>query len=77
MPLEAVFPAAGEFGRRVRARRNELGLSLEALAHKAGLHWTYLGSVERGQRNIALYNILRLVDALDTDAGTLLDGLKP
>ncbi len=47
-----------EFGRRVRARRHEMGLSQEALAERAGLHWTYVGSVERGERNIALRNVV-------------------
>ena len=70
-----LFPAAGTFGSRVRERRTELGLSQEALADRAGLHWTYVGSVERGQRNVALQNILKLAAALEVDSGTLLRGL--
>ncbi|HUP68627.1 MAG TPA: helix-turn-helix transcriptional regulator [Acidimicrobiales bacterium] len=65
------------FGRRVRDRRLDLGISQEALAEAAGLHRTYVGSVERGERNIALINILRLADALDLDAAELVIGLKP
>lgn len=64
-------------GRRVRHRRLYLGISQEALAEAAGLHRTYVGSVERGERNIALINILRLADALDLDAAELVIGLKP
>ncbi|HEX2039601.1 MAG TPA: helix-turn-helix transcriptional regulator [Acidimicrobiales bacterium] len=64
------------FGQRVRARRVELGLSQEALAQLAGLHRTYVGSLERGERNVALINILRLGRALEIDAGTLISGIS-
>ncbi len=64
------------FGQRVRARRVELGLSQEALAQLAGLHRTYVGSLERGERNVALINILRLGRALEIDAGTLITGIN-
>ena len=69
-------PATVVFGQRVRARRQELGLSQEALARLAGLHRTYVGSLERGERNVALINILRLGQALDVDAGTLISGIN-
>jgi transcriptional regulator with XRE-family HTH domain len=52
------------FGERVRALRERSGLSQEALAAKAGIHRTYMGGVERGERNICLKNILRLSEAL-------------
>jgi len=52
------------FGKEVRARRCELTLTQEELAEKAGLHPTYVGSVERGERNIALENIIVLAQAL-------------
>jgi DNA-binding XRE family transcriptional regulator len=47
-PLSATLAA---FGARVRARRLELGWSQEDAAHEIGVHWTYLGQVERGQRS--------------------------
>jgi transcriptional regulator with XRE-family HTH domain len=72
----AIFEGAAEFGRRVRSRRSELELSQEALADRAGLHWTYIGSVERGRRNISLQNILKLAYALDVDAGELLREIR-
>lgn len=52
------------FGERVRALREQTGLSQEALAAKAGIHRTYMGGVERGERNICLRNIVRLAEAL-------------
>lgn len=69
--------ALRKFGARVREARTELGLSQEALAEAAGLHRTYIGTVERGERNPALVNILRLAEALNVDAGDLLRGIKP
>jgi transcriptional regulator with XRE-family HTH domain len=74
---EPVSDALAEFGARVRARRNELGLSQEALADQSGLHWTFVGQVERGRRNLSLHNLLKLADALETDPGKLVEGLKP
>ncbi|MGI8667496.1 MAG: helix-turn-helix domain-containing protein [Jatrophihabitans sp.] len=67
--------ATAEFGRRVRVRRNELGLTQEALADLAHLHWTFVGQVERGRRNLTLHNILKLAAALDIDAAMLVNGL--
>ncbi|HVE47476.1 MAG TPA: helix-turn-helix transcriptional regulator [Acidimicrobiales bacterium] len=64
------------FGQRLRDRRLELGLSQEALAEAAGLHRNYVGSVERGERNIALVNILRIAGALGVDPGELVAGLE-
>lgn len=54
-PKEPLSEATIEFGRRVRARRQQLGLSQEALAERADLHWTYVGQVERGRRNLTLH----------------------
>ncbi len=53
------------FGLRVRMRRHELEITQEELAEKADLHPTYVGSVERGERNIALENIIALAHALN------------
>ena len=62
-----------EFGRRVRAFRAERGLSQEALADLAGIHRTYVGSVERGERNVALDNIHAIADALEVSPAQLVD----
>jgi transcriptional regulator with XRE-family HTH domain len=53
-----------KFGANVRARRERLGIPQDELAARASLHRTYIGSVERGERNISLANILRLASAL-------------
>ncbi len=52
------------FGARVRQERERQGISQEDLADRAGLHRTYLGGVERGERNVGLLNILRIARAL-------------
>lgn len=51
-------------------------MSQEALAEKADLHRTYMGSVERGERNVSLDNILRIAEALGVDPGELVTGLR-
>lgn len=61
------------FAGALRAARQEQGLSQEALADIAGLHRTYVGSVERGERNISIDNIERLAGALGISAASLLE----
>lgn len=73
---DPVSSATAEFGARVRARRNELGLSQEGLAERCELHWTYIGQAERGQRNLTLHNIIRIAEALEVDPGELVSGLR-
>lgn len=60
------------FGSVVRSRRLALGISQEELAGRANVHRTYIGSVERGERNISLLNIHALAKALVTTPGSLL-----
>jgi len=52
------------FGRQVATLRRGTGMSQQDLGVKAGLHRTYIGGVERGERNISLLNIHRLAEAL-------------
>ena len=61
------------FGRRVRLLRQQLSLSQEELAQRAGIDRTYVGGVERGERNLSLLNVNRLADALGVTARDLLD----
>jgi transcriptional regulator with XRE-family HTH domain len=60
------------FASRLRQIRQLKGLSQEELADMAGLHRTYIGSVERSERNISIDNIERLAKALDVDIIELL-----
>ena len=73
---EKPLAAAVEFGARVRRRRHDREWSIEHLADEAGLHWTYVGSVERGERNVSLQNICRLAKALGVGAEELMAGLE-
>ena len=61
-----------KFGARIRQERVRLGISQEELADRAGLHRTYIGGVERGERNVGLLNLIRLARALDIAPGDLL-----
>ncbi len=54
-----------KFGNRVRELRLSLGLSQEELAARAGVHRTYVGMVERAEKNITLENIEKLANALE------------
>ncbi|MFH2146309.1 MAG: helix-turn-helix transcriptional regulator [Candidatus Omnitrophota bacterium] len=61
------------FGDKVRKLRKDIGLSQEELAHKADLHRTYIGMIERGEKNITLTNIEKISRALGTEIKNLLD----
>ena len=63
-------------GQTVSKRRRALGLSQEGLEEKADLHWTYIGGIERGERNVSLLNIVKIARALGITASRLLTGVK-
>lgn len=63
------------FGRRVRELRLSQGYSQEAFADKCGLDRTYIGGIERGERNVALRNIQVISKALGITISELTDGL--
>lgn len=61
-----------QFGAHVRYLRQLQDLSQEALAEKANMHRTYIGMIERGERNPALLNLVRLANALNISLPELL-----
>lgn len=61
-----------KFGKRVREERLKLGISQEELAERAGLHRTYIGMIERGEKNITLKNIEKIAKALNIPINSLL-----
>jgi transcriptional regulator with XRE-family HTH domain len=64
-----------KFGKKIREVRTERGLSQEALADIANVHRTYIGMVERAEKNITLLNIQKLAKALKVDIKELFDGI--
>ena len=76
--MKARRPSRAILGRTIRAFRERRGVSQEALGDRAGLHRTYVGSVERGERNASFESIDRLLAALSvswTEFGRAIDGL--
>jgi transcriptional regulator with XRE-family HTH domain len=63
-----------KFGQRVRQLRKEKNLSQEDLSFKADLHRTYIGMIERAEKNITLVNIEKIAKALSVDIKELFNG---
>ena len=61
-----------KFGEKVREIRKEKGLSQEQLSFKADLHRTYIGMIERAEKNITLTNIQKIANSLDVSINELL-----
>ncbi len=62
-----------KMGNNIKKIRKKENLSQEELAFKAGLHRTYIGSVERGERNITILNLIKISESLRADLTLLLD----
>ncbi len=65
-----------KLGANIRQLRQAKGLSQEQLAELTGLHRTYIGGVERGERNIGLLNLVRVARALSVTPANLLKDIK-
>jgi transcriptional regulator with XRE-family HTH domain len=63
------------FGKALRQRRNKLGVSQEAFADMCELDRTYIGGIERGERNVALVNIEKLAKTLRLSISELFRGI--
>lgn len=72
MPDPARRDLLTAFGVAVRARRRQNGWSQEEFADRVGLHRTYIGDVERGERNLSLLNIDRIALALEVTLSVLM-----
>lgn len=64
-------PALIKIGKRIRELREERGFSQEGFAYEVGLDRTYMGSVERGERNLAAINLIRIAKVLKVEVGEL------
>ena len=65
-----------KFGKKVRERRLKLGLSQEELAARAEVHRTYIGMIERAEKNITLVNIEKIASALNIKIKDLFNELQ-
>lgn len=63
-------------GQRLRALREERGLSQENFALEAGIARSYYGGIERGQRNLAALNLIRIAAALGVEIGDLFPSVR-
>ncbi|MFV0420804.1 helix-turn-helix domain-containing protein [Oleidesulfovibrio sp.] len=64
-------------GRKIRIRRRHANLTQQALAERAGISYKYLGEIERGQGNLSVEILLKIVSALGIAAGDILDTAEP
>jgi transcriptional regulator with XRE-family HTH domain len=71
MPARNMADIKSKFGARVRKLRLAKGLSQEAFADICGLHRTYVGAIERGERNVSLENIEKIAKALGVSIASL------
>ncbi len=67
--------ALSVFGNNVKVLRNEKQISQEKLAELSELDRTYISSVERGQRNVSILNIIKIAEALGVKVNSLLEGI--
>ncbi|WP_086478581.1 helix-turn-helix domain-containing protein [Arenibacter amylolyticus] len=70
--MESKHEILNLFGKNVRKYRRLLNISQEELAHKADLHRTYIGMIERAEKNITLVNIEKIANALEVKIEDLL-----
>jgi transcriptional regulator with XRE-family HTH domain len=69
--MESLSDAHRAFGKELQRARKEKGVTQEALGRRVGLHATYIGDVERGERNVSLANILKIARGIEVPASQL------
>lgn len=74
--MKQKHPALIKIGQKIRELRKSKGFSQESFADEVGLDRTYMGGIERGERNIATLNIIRIARALKVEVGDLFPQVK-
>lgn len=74
--MKQKHPALIKFGKKIRELRLAKGFSQESFADEVGLDRTYMGGIERGERNIAALNIIRIAKALKVEVGELFPSVR-
>lgn len=69
-------PALIKIGKKIRELRKAKGFSQEGFAYEVGLDRTYMGSVERGERNLAAINLIRIAKTLKVEVGELFPSIR-
>lgn len=69
-------PALIKLGKRIRELRERKGFSQESFAYEVGLDRTYMGGIERGERNIAALNLMRIAKTLKIEVGELFPSIR-
>ena len=70
-------PIQKQVGERVRVLREKKGISQEALASVCNLHRTYIGLIERGERNLSLVTVEKIAEGLGVQVSELFAGVEP
>jgi transcriptional regulator with XRE-family HTH domain len=65
-----------KLGENIRVLRHQKGLSQEQLAELTGLHRTYIGGIERGERNVSILNLICLSNALEITVSKMVEGIN-
>ena len=68
-------PDLHKLGNKIRLLRNQSQLTQEQLAELTGLHRTYIGGIERGERNVSILNLIRIAKALNITVSKMLEDI--
>jgi transcriptional regulator with XRE-family HTH domain len=76
LDVKKKHPNLAKVGQRIRQLRQEQGFSQEDFAAEVGLDRSYMGGIERGERNIAILNLIRIAKTLGVEVGDLFPSVK-